>query len=663
VESVEAEIRPGGPPGAVTSTVTPDGPGPHGPPPAHRLSARRSTALWRDVLGSHPFQNVCIAVLCTIATWVPVDLAPRNGLDPSWSQALSMAFVHHLAWGPRIDFTYGPLGFVSQQVLTYGSTAAIALIYVAVVSVATFTLLIYWARRSFSLPVSVIVSYVVGATAVALLDTGDLIIVPVILFGMACLTQVEVHRRQIGMALFGLVAGIALLEKFSDGVVAVVVLAAIAAAGTGRRWMSEAAIGGASFVATVVIAWVATGNSLADLGSYLRYSVAVSDGYASAMQIETGRTDEWWYALLAVLVIGAVAVCSLWRSPTRVKAATAVVLVAALWWGLKEGFVRHDGHDLIFFGFVPALLLVLPVRSSRLRQGLVAGVALLIIVAWTAAGAVPTNLLGVLKDASGLRTEAATILNGRTRTATIDAARQTMQQAYGLDATQLRELDGHTVAIEQLENAVAWAYPSMTWDPEPVVQAYSAYTTTLDQLDANFLTSDAAPSRILQQPPVGLDGRDPFFEPPTTWVTMMCHYRQLNATAQWQILARGPDRCGPLRPIGQVHAAFGAKVVVPRAPAGDAVVARFVQLPLSLGYQVSALALKPPVTSLVTPAATYRFVVPTAGDLHVLRPAPAIGYSAPYGPTAISSFDLTGAGVAPGSGRYEVEFYAMAVRP
>ena len=174
--------------------------------------------------------------------------------------------------------------------------------------------------------------------------------------------------------------------------------------------------------------------------------------------------------------------------------------------------------------------------------------------------------------------------------------------------------------------------------------------------------SDAAPSRILQQPPVGLDGRDPFFEPPTTWVTMMCHYRQLDATAQWQILARVPDRCGPLRSIGRVRATFGTPVTVPEAPAGDAVVARFVQLPLSLGYQVSALALKPPTASFVTPAMTYRFVVPTAGDLHVLRPAPSIGFSAPYGPPAINSFHLTGAGVRSGSGSYEVEFYAMAVR-
>jgi len=660
---MEVGILPGEQVGTVTSTMAPHRPDSGGAPSAHRLSTKRPNALWRDVLGSHAFQNVSIAVLCTIATWVPVDLAPRNGLDPSWAQALSMAFVDHIAWGPRIDFTYGPLGFVSQQVLTYGSTAAIALIYTAVVSVATFTLLTSWARRSFTLPVSVIVSYVVGATAIALIDPGDLIIVPVVLFGMACLVQGDVHRRQVGIALFGMLAGLALLEKFSDGVVAVVVLAAIGAAAPGRRWVSDAAIGLTAFVGTVGIAWVATGNRLTDLPAYLRYSIDVSGGYASAMQIETGRTDEWWYALLAFMVIGVLAMCSVWRSPTRAKVSIAVVLVAAMWWGLKEGFVRHDGHDLIFFGFVPVLVLVLPVPSARLRQGSLAAIAFLTVIAWTAAGSVPTNLLSVLKDAGGLRTEATTIINGRTRTSTINAARESMQQAYGLDATQLGELDGHTVAIEQLENAVVWAYPSMTWDPEPVVQAYSAYTSALDQLDANFLTSRAAPSRILQQPPVGLDGRDPFFEPPTTWVTMMCHYRQLDATAQWQILARVPDRCGSLRSIGQAHATFGTPVTVPRAPAGDAVVARFVQLPLSLGYKVSALALKPPTASFVTPATTYRFVISTAGDLHVLRPARSIGYSAPYGPSAINSFALTGAGVAPRSGRYEVEFYAMAVRP
>jgi hypothetical protein len=46
------------------------------------------------------------------------------------------------------------------------------------------------------------------------------------------------------------------------------------------------------------------------------------------------------------------------------------------------------------------------------------------------------------------------------------------------------------------EIALAWAY-HLDWRPIPVLQSYSAYTSDLDQLDADFLTSTRAPQRIL----------------------------------------------------------------------------------------------------------------------------------------------------------------------
>jgi hypothetical protein len=607
--------------------------------------------------------TVGIAVLCTIAAWFPHDVyfSPTTGVDPSWQVALSMAFVHHIAWGPRIDFTYGPLGFLSQQTLFFGSTAALSLIYLAVVITAMFALLIHWSRKSFTLPFAVAVSYIIGATAVAFLDPGDLVMIPVTLFGMLCIAHSDLRRRQIGIAVLGVAAAACLLGKFSDGVVATAVLVAVVAAGQGLRRLVDTAIAGVALAATIVVAWVLTGNSLGNLGEFLRNAISLSGGYSSAMQLEIGRTDEWWYALVATLVIAVVATLGFRQSYGRVRIASVVVLLAVTWWAFKEGFVRHDAHDLIFFGFVPILLLVVPIPTSRLRPCLAAAIAFLIVIAWTVAGSVPSNVLAVLHDANGLRTELTTVFSSRSRTAAIDAARQTMQQTYRIDPAQLRELVGHTVAIEPFENAVAWAYPSITWDPEPVVQAYSAYTSSLDQLDAAFLRSDAAPSRILEQPPVGVDGRDPFFEPPTTWVTMMCHYAQLDATARWQVLGRVPDRCGSLRLVKRVSATFGQKVAIPDVPTGDAVVARFLDVPLSVGYKVSSVLLKPPTASIDTSAGRLRFIIATAGDLHLLRPSSSIGYSAPFTPPVLDSFALTGAGVHPGARRYEVEFYTLPV--
>ena len=59
------------------------------------------------------------------------------------------------------------------------------------------------------------------------------------------------------------------------------------------------------------------------------------------------------------------------------------------------------------------------------------------------------------------------------------------------------------------EDSLSIAYPELHWDPVPVLQSYSAYTTYLDNLDASFLSSARAPQRLLYQPAT-IDLRDPF---------------------------------------------------------------------------------------------------------------------------------------------------------
>ncbi len=293
-----------------------------------------------------------------------------------------------------MDFTYGPLGFLSQQVLFYGSTAAMAKAYSLSLAVATFALLIHWSRKNFSLPIAILVSYVVGATAVSFVDAGDLIVVPITLLGMLCILRAACRRkgawvrrstspsstdfttRRIEIAILGFAGALGLLVKFSGGVTAAVVLVAVVVAGNGHR-IRDAAIAAGSFAGTVVVAWVATGNNPGNLPAFLRYAVNISAGYPVAMQLETGRSVQWWYALIGALVVGTFAALCLWSVRGRLKICSALLLLATFVWALKEGFVRHDLHDLILFGLLPVLLLILPLPTSRWRPYLASAVAFL----------------------------------------------------------------------------------------------------------------------------------------------------------------------------------------------------------------------------------------------------------------------------------------------
>ena len=255
----------------------------------------------------------------------------------------------------------------------------------------------------------------------------------------------------------------------------------------------------------------------------------------------------------------------------------------------------------------------------QLRPFYVTAAAVVGVIAWSAAGTVPSEMLALSADTHGFSSQVDAVVDSHTRLSTMLEARTQMRVSYGLSTAMVSELAGQTVAIEPWENSVAWAYPVMHWDPEPIIQAYSAYTASLDALDSNFLDSPAAPTRMLQQLPQAIDMRNPFFDPPTTVVTAVCRYVQLDVSSQWQVLRRVPNRCGPTRLVSHQTATFGQWVRVPAAPPGSMVVARFQSLPLSIGYSISSIALKPPVVSLSTPQAEYRFLTGTAGDLHLLR--------------------------------------------
>ena len=636
-----------------------------GPRWARIGSLRQSRRRWESIRGRSWATPGTVALgfglVCTIVSWPVISLAPVTGLDSSWRSGLAMAAVHHIEWGSRLDFTYGPLGFLTVRALYFGSTAALSFLYQFVVALALFSLLFRFTRKSLPPLLAAVVSYAIGATAVELVDAGDLLMGPTFLLAILAVREERPWNRRLLLAVMGTIGAVGILVKFGDGLVVIGFAVIIVAVGRGKARIAEAASAGLSFVVVVLVSWVATGNRLGSLPEYLRYSVSIAGGYASAMQVEIGRTDEWWYAGIVLLVLAGLTVLVVRVVGRREQVGTALLVAAYAWWGLKEGFVRHDGHDLIFFSSMLVALAIFEFSSAGLRPFYIATVAFFSVIVWTANGVVPSNLLSLATDTHGFGTQVHTIVASQPRNATINGARVQMENTYALSPGMLSELDHQTVAIEPWENSVAWAYPAIRWDPEPVLQAYTAYSASLDALDSHFLMSSAAPSRILEQVPEAIDSRDPSFEPPTTFVTVLCHYAQLDASATWQVLTRVSDRCGRFRLLARVTTSFGRSVSVPPGPPGTMVVARFQVLSLPISYKISAAVLKPPIMYINVPGAQFRLLTGTASDFHLLKTPSSIGYAAPFMPPSISSFTLSGAGIAPMTGHYVVSFYSIHV--
>jgi len=250
-----------------------------------------------------------------------------------------------------------------------------------------------------------------------------------------------------------------------------------------------------------------------------------------------------------------------------------------------------------------------------------------------------------------------------------DQTRSYLQSHFDVPPEMLAAIAGHSVNIDPVAEGVATAYPGFTWRPQPIFQSYSAYTSYLDQLNADQLRSPMRPERILRQVdapstqggrsiPPAVDGRFYWFEAPDATIERLCRYREVSANGGWQLLADTGRACGLPQPISTVTAKPGESVTVPPAPSPDDIVAvRVHGIGQSLAARLRSVLWKAPISQVMLDGFKHRLVPGTAADGLVLAVPPAAQGSAPFafGPP-IKTISISGPG---GGGPLTYEFVAI----
>lgn len=653
-------------------------------------------------------------------SWRPEAWRKVTGvLDPSWQAGLAEGFVRHLQWGPSLMFTFGPYGLVDNILPFHRLTASLAVVYAVGVSWALATVLVATLRPAWGVLGAGVVAWAVLAVAnskTGYADLGGALSLALALAALGSARRGPALRTApaawLLLGALGGFTGLQLLTKFNDGLLGVgLTVVLVALAGLPRPKAAAAA-----FVPMFVVAlaaWAGAGQSLGNLWSYLRGSMSIVLGYGSAMALGTGRRVEDYFGAAAIALVVVVFAVSMgaqrWVPGRRSrpedggargggesslqaplssgqKLAAGLMIAGFAWAALKEGFVRHDTHDLTFFGLMTVAIALAQLKRAHLPLQLGA-LAAVLAFDFVAADGVPGQLHSPGASTAAFAKDVGAVF-GLGGFANAEAALRAQLQLGGsvLPPQILGVLYGRTVAFEPLDSALAYLYPQLRWDPEPVLQGYTAYTDYLDRLNAAFLTSRRAPQRIVYQPWATIDGRDPWLDPPATLESMYCHYAQIAAfglgASQAQVLGRVPapgGRCGRPSLLGRVSAHFGTKIEVPAAP-GRMVVAIF-SLDAPRSAQAAAIALKPPAIYITTWAGSagtlglrtsggvvvagatrYRFVPGTASSPHVLSTPAALGYSAPFTPPPVTALKLSGGGWGNGHGRVVVAFYALSMR-
>jgi len=162
--------------------------------------------------------------------------------------------------------------------------------------------------------------------------------------------------------------------KFTDGVF-VGLFAVLAAGCSGTAPVRRFAEVSVAFGAALLLGWTLAGQSLADLWPWFTASLQISLGYSDALTSEM-PLHTLPYILAALLAVVVIALGGAVDSGVGVPAAPQAwlaIMLAALYIGFKEGFIRHEPYPpgAYFSACVPLLaVLVTAARHRSTGRGL-----------------------------------------------------------------------------------------------------------------------------------------------------------------------------------------------------------------------------------------------------------------------------------------------------
>lgn len=576
--------------------------------------------------GARRWQRLLTSLLFSLVLAPQSSVDATVGLDPSWQAVSPLAAAQHIPWGSRLVFTYGPLSYLQTTAYYVLDQSLIATAYQFAVVAALFLGITAVLRRRRSPFVSLIEAG--GATGLAVLfqvghGGAEGIMYPeiVTLAALAWLSLLLLDpnpKRSASLSICGVtgaVAGLELMVKFNTGLTLLTVTLATSIL-LGWRAIDRHLFVLIAFVGTSVVCWLATGQHLSELRPWLFYSKEIFFGYQGAQAIPLAVIP----GAAILLSIGWIAALTYWffrpRTALPRKYLAVVGLVSAI--AIKTAFGRFDiWHFSIFLGLIVVVVTLFSAEEIRHRAAWIAATVLV----FTSIGGIPalTNRANTALTAppEGLE-RVITLTFPGLLVHRIEDARARQRDSYGVPRQFLDEIGSRTVHVDPYETSVVWAY-NLAWHPAPVFATYSAYTPTLDKLNADTLANgpDFVLSRISEaSPAVGIDERLSTQESPLYYRALLCNYDLRGVLNGWALYARmTSSHCGPLIELSNVEIGMRRNIAVPTPSGRDKAILAGIDLEPNLRDQLFQGTIAPlQAFTVLVDGNVYRLIASNAAE-------------------------------------------------
>ncbi len=488
---------------------------------------------------------------------------PETGLDPSWAIAMDTAAGSRMVFGRDIIFTFGPyasvftrLSYPPTYLLTCFAAMCLSLSW-SVAILTTFRHSSWWLR----VVAILIIAGLINSTDALLFSYPMAVTFAV--YSTICDREgdgTSLKRFAVLLGVMFIPFGLMPLIKGS------MLIACVAIAVNCALMLSIA--GYARLVPIIFIAggaatpifWLCSGQALPNLPGYFSSMIPIIDGYSSAMSISGDPVQLQAYIGSMTVIVLLAYYSGRGRPLVAFLFAAAIAGMALL--VFKAAFVRHDGHAIIGGGFIVFVGLMV---ATRFRG--VAGALPLTLAAfsWSVVDiayvhSTPTSI--ILRVANKFQEAGQGVSD-------LIMATEKRKEMYDERMSQLRnEANIPTLAgTTDIYSYDQWALlvSGNAWSPRPILQSYSAYTSSLADLNREHLLNQTRPDNILFSLQT-IDARFPSLDDGPSWPTIITNYAPIGRTSSRLILRRKFEHTATpasMTAISQATYGFETEIPIP----------------------------------------------------------------------------------------------------
>ena len=417
-----------------------------------------------------------------------------RGLDFSWVYAINQIHLNqNYIFGKDVFFTYGPLGYllfpvfmkpIIYEVLCFKFFIMLSFIYL-------LTGFRSYKRFDVFCFILTLIFIYFGFPNLEFLAA---------LAGCAYL-KTKGRQKYLILVLFNILAFLMLFIKFNIGVLFISTLIfTLIADKFDKKSLLISLIFWIFSLGASVCFYFGDINTLYD---WLRVSLMIANGYSEAMLIWRDLFNQI-YLLFAVIIIALY--INLWCNEIKFKNINLkifLVILPSIFFAFKSGFVRADGHMLVFFDYILciSLLLYLLIESINLKKIIVMFLlALIFPLMYVNKSNTLSFIYELFYNESQLYVDDSSILPNK----------------------WLKIIGNKKVEILPYDFSYAPKY-NINLHYNPIFQLYSVYTKDLDLISANNYKAQKT-DYIIVDNSFSIDKRNLILDNPATWEAMRTNY-------------------------------------------------------------------------------------------------------------------------------------------